>query len=146
VKKVLLERADTREFHKIVDTDQPGTGAAIRKALGLGPEASDADCVAAIEKKKSDAAYAKMMTEYRASAEYKKSIAEREARKTTASLARSYMKQSAAELFEARQRDLEQSVRKLSSQDVGTADIRPRTVSGNDAVVNLVENPKSAYD
>ena len=37
-------------------------------------------------------------------------------------------------------------MRKLSSRDVGTADIRPRTVSGNDAVVNLVENPKSALD
>jgi hypothetical protein len=61
----------------------------------------------------------------------------------------SYLKGAAQAAWAARQAQFQNSdvikseLRKLSSRDVGTAETKPRTVSGD---APLVDNPKSAYD
>jgi hypothetical protein len=100
-------------------------GSAIRKALGLPASAPEADIIAAIEAKKqavADAKHAVATAKYRASDDYKKSIAERELQQTTTNVARSYMKQAASDIEEARRNALandpvvKAELRKLSSR------------------------------
>jgi hypothetical protein len=118
-----------------------GTGQSIRKALNLGPEASDNDVIAAIEAKKravekakQDVAYAKSTAAYRRSPEYLADVAKREEQKTVTNAARSYMKSSAAEIESARRDALanhpavKAELQKINRSSTGVQSNEPRSV------------------
>jgi hypothetical protein len=135
-KLTLMKRVESGAAFRKID-DQSGTGPAVRKALSLGPEASDNDVVAEIEKRKkaiADIKHEISMQPYR-----KIALAEREARTQTnlaEQNARSYLSKAYQEAFAARQAQFNNSpevkaeLKKLRSSDVGRATLEPETSSG----------------